>query len=266
LKKLTVLVLSLILIFTITSNSSAEKSTSKLPTIDNPNIEIREKGLTIEEIIPEDFNYKALTHKEIMSNEKTRKIYDDLLRNADKYNVAEDVEIYQISPKSKKTVSISSSCDYGFYKYIATSSSYAPYSYNNNVIRSYMKTWWQVYDPPPGHVGNYYKADYVESWWWRTTDEFTVKNANFYLDVQALCWCNYVLSDQINDFIIDVVPWKNYTDSYTFVWNVTSWYNEPPVTTSSDLNFIQTATWSDIYYNGILKKSPLKVHHEPNGL
>ncbi|MGQ7279064.1 hypothetical protein ACT91Q_13940 [Brevibacillus thermoruber] len=270
------LILSLLSLSVIAFSGISVVNAEDASVPNSPDSYISDKNLSIEDVVPKDMDYDLLSDNEIEKDPKAKKIKMELQENAEKNGlVVESIKIYKLTQKkgtkiessdcTTENVEIAAGCSYGSPEYTATSTSYRPYTYNSATIRQYLETWWEIFNPPSGHVGNYYRLDSMETWWSRTSTSFTVKNANLYVDVAALGWCGSVVSKTIpNGDPWENPGWETTYDSYSWIWNTSSLGLEP--VSVSELNYIQAVVKADIYYNGALKVSKHTTAMEPEGL
>lgn len=245
---------------------------------------ITDKHLTIEDVIPENMDYELLSDQDLKKNSKAQKIAEDIktktLEVNDEENVVfESIQIYKLKPK--KTASISekdqdcttesiellASCNYSSaLEYIAVAELFTPYKVGDSTLRQHLKAWWNVYNPPSGRVGNFYKSSSMEVWWTRDSSSFTVKNAEMFVDIQATSWCGGTISKTYpNDGNPWTSPgWETSTRSYKWIWN-SSTLDVSPVN-STGTTWVQAYVRADIYHNGALVKSRLMTKTEPGGL
>ncbi|WP_047154909.1 hypothetical protein [Aneurinibacillus tyrosinisolvens] len=242
----------------------------------DPNASIIDGHLDINKILQsKKVKFKKLSQSEIQKDKKAKSVYDELKAGMEKNGLTvESIEIYMVDrPASQEAVeqvicspdqvTTMASCDYsGAYASYASASGYK--GADNGGMQQHVTSYWEIFDPPSGHVGNYYKADYMETWWERTSTAYTVKNARTYLDVRALGWCGSVVSGTYTGNSAGTPQWKDNYTSYGWIYN---WSNNglAPVTHSSS-NYIQVVAKSDIYKNGTKIFTDLTTQQSPAGL
>lgn len=269
LKKLVPFFLSVIL--SLTGASAFAES----PNSGGNGVAVQENPPTIEDIVPEGYDYVQLTDEEIQKNEETKKTYDELKKLENKKTKVEKIEIFRIFPKdgSKQTsplydsageFSTAATCDYGsgydHTAHVTTSSQYDNYS-----VRQYLDAYMNVYNAPPGNVGSLYKSTSLTTWWTRSSTAYTVKNARIILDVFGTNYCGNSVDINTGAPSNPWTPtWKDNSTSNSWTW-ATSTVSVEPVYINSP-SYIQQVVLSDIYKNGSKVKTDQRTTIDPSGI
>ncbi|MED1876213.1 hypothetical protein [Brevibacillus borstelensis] len=275
LRKLISIITSLCLCLIVSANViQAEED----PFPNDSNNYVTNKRLTIEDVIPDGMEYELLDKHDLKKDSKAKQIMNEIEGNIGNEDgtVLESIEIYKLKPKKDASVNenekgctadteLMASCDYqSAHLYTANATVYTPYKVGSSTLRQYLKSWWDVYEPPSNRVGNFYVSDAMEVWWTRDSSKFTVKNAKMYVDVQGTSWCGGTISRNYpnSDNPWDSPGWETSTTSYSWIWN-SSIINVPPVN-STGTTWIQAYVKADIYYDGSFQKT-INTRTEPTG-
>lgn len=232
--------------------------------IDTYSTQYLQEQAVVKEILSE--KGVELTKEEILEDENAKKVYDTFKSKMEQAGlIVTGIKIFKINQEKVRSQSLAlgttSSCSYsGSYAYRATTEGYAPY--DNGALKQHTKVDWQVFNPPSGKVGLFYKAASANVWWTRTSTAYNVRNASVILDVQAMSWCGNVKSGTYTKASNLNPTWSGNTSEHFYPNISINDTDFPPVTTSS-LNYIQVVTKGDVYKNGTLVKSGLSTQVNP---